>query len=174
MLYKYSVCIRLEYNKYALNKYPDSEFRAVLKKPYEKKYYRTVIAYDLPEAEKRVIYKCSYKIKVYNTYSEKYNKSMTDDFFLCEIDGVLAENKESVYRLIERQIEAICMELTFVVNRYNTNRHQYQPRIEPNWMSARWNQEECQPYLIKDTQVIEKEIIDEKSMRIFILRKGSI
>ncbi len=67
-------------------------------------------------------------------------------YFTCKINGLLVDDEIYAKQYVEFIVNKVCRELSLVLIRYNSNRHLYQPRVEPNWNKTVWNYEEYQPY----------------------------
>ena len=141
MLYEFTAQIPLIYNYYALyDAIPDSEFR---------------VEYDAPlqwTVEEQIttdgmVFPYQISIQVTNVYSDRAKSHMPDARLECSVNGVVAENKEQALNILSGYINRLCKRLTFNFNLHNCNRHLYQPRVEPDWGSAKWSKVQYQVYL---------------------------
>ena len=130
-LYVYNIKIPLIYNKFdiiSLN--PNSEFRFDLDGVAEENIFYN----DISVCENNSSINEEIKIRLYCTHDKNYSSSkMPNPFIICEVEGIIAENRYFDIEKIVKIIDTICKRLSFIFNRHNYNRHLFQPKIEANW-----------------------------------------
>lgn len=67
--------------------------------------------------------------------------------FMCNIDGYISESSEYVIQGITNIVNRICKYLTFEVNKFNCNKHRFQPRVEPCWDKVKYRKNEYKPWV---------------------------
>lgn len=60
------------------------------------------------------------------------------DFCVCLLSGIIADNHRKAGRIANAVIYNICRGLTFLINKKNSNKHIFQPRLEADWENATW------------------------------------
>lgn len=141
MLYEFFAQIPLIYNYYALyDAIPDSEFRVEYDAPLQWMVEEQITTDGM-------VFPYQISIQVKNVYSDRAKSHMPDARLECSVNGVVAENKEQALNILSGYINRLCKRLTFNFNLHNCNRHLYQPRVEPDWGSAKWSKVQYQVYL---------------------------
>ncbi|SEQ64762.1 hypothetical protein [Butyrivibrio sp. TB] len=147
MIFRYSIIIPLAYNRFDINSSnPDSESRFKLDD-------RITESFDISGSHDGYVFKDTLTISLFTTTGQVKGREMAsvlndsvDPYFTCEIDGLLVDDEKYARQYAEKIVNKLCKELSLLIIKHNSNRHLYQPRVEPNWSRAEWNRDEYLPY----------------------------
>ena len=103
------------------------------------------------------------KIKVYSTYEETgegEREPRLSAEMICEINGLLVDEEIYARKFAEKIAYKLCKELSLSFMRHNSNRHIFQPRVEPAWIRANFSYEEYAPFVKAKLEATAKDRTD--------------
>ena len=166
MIYKYNVSIPLMYNRFDINStIPDSEARYELDEVAKSNINVVFQTYEIPGLSEGVDFEDKVEVILRSTHGETPDNqgraasfsNLVDPYITCEIKGVLVDHEKYAKQYVEKIVNKICRELSFVFVSHNANRHLYQPRVEPNWSRTKWDYDEYQPFIEVRNNALNKK-----------------